>query len=149
MKTHIIPDSAIHDDWYCDGCEDKKQLWRMDFRVGDNGFQAQLFAEVDRKQLGKHGHLPARVPREAERYTSFRLFLERDNRGTVGADDCARIDYAFAAWRVPYERAVKLLGLSEKEFPGAIEDEVKHVATLPCVWEYCAIGADGQINDDY
>lgn len=135
MSTIKNSDLTVHDDWYLDGAEgvEPEQLWRMDFAVGPNEYQVQLFAKVDPTQLDEDGDLATKVRVEDERYVEFRLFLERDNRT---ADGGPRIDYACGAWPLTPGRAEALLSLSEAELPAAIAAEVSHVAGLPCDRRY-------------
>ena len=138
--TFTIRDDEIHADWYCDGVEDSRkhgheQLWRLDFCTDENAFQAQLFAKVDPAQLVDDGYrmdLPDDLPREAERYTEFRLFIARDNRD----ENQNRIDYAWYNWAIDPEFARRLLAAGEQDFLRLAADYVSYAERLPCDPDY-------------
>lgn len=129
-------DLLIHADWYCDGAESGEQLWRLDFCTDDHSFQAQLFAKLDPEQWLAIDLARIDVPVEDEKYVSFRLFLERDNRDTSGEQ---RIDYACASWPITEERAQQLLGTPECAIVPLLETEISHVAGLPCDKSLCEV----------
>ena len=102
---------TVHDDWYPDGVEDGKMLWRLDFP----DYQAQLFRE--------------------EGSGSFSLFLERDVRAPE--DPSIRIDYAGATWPLTADRARRLLTNGLAVCREDLREEFTEVAALPCDPKYC------------
>lgn len=101
----------LHADWYEDGVEEGDNCWRLDFKQGDNEFQAQLFGTET-----KGG------------YWNASLFLERDNRNADGD----RTDYAYKSWNsFSDERAVALLASNRDDAAALLADEIKIVEGLP------------------
>ncbi len=115
---------TVHPDWYADGIDNDENLWRLDFAVNGNEYQAQLFLKlgIPEDELAKcfDGPIP---------YTSARLFLERDNRLPGG--DGERIDYACECWTIEAPRALGLLAVSKDEAVAAMGDQIRHVEALP------------------
>lgn len=122
---------TVHPDWYEDGiecsgeCQQLENCWRLDFAVGGNEYQAQLFGLLDDKfQFDEDEDFSGRTLT----YKSFRLFLERDNRLPDGSG--FRWDYACYWSPLTPERALALLTAGEVEAVANMEKEVKLVTTL-------------------
>lgn len=131
-----------HKDWYHDELAFDtldsgygEDLFRLDFCVGHNEFQAQLFLtttlkEKKFKELEKK--YKYRVPSKHIAYRSARLFIERDNRiPRHEGGDGERWDYAFDSWKLKPAEAVALLREDEKVAMKLMKKYIDRIVAMP------------------
>lgn len=126
----------VHPDWYEEGpefCPGKggksygDNLWRLDFKVEDNEYQAQVFVELgcsEKEYDDQFGGTDKPVP-----YIAARLFIERDNR--IPGGDGERWDYACKQWELDKDQTLFLLTAPSVNAVGLMMDHVREVAALP------------------
>jgi len=103
----------VHPGWYQDGVEGGEELWRLDT---DDKHQIQLFAVATDQEMV---------------FTSFRLFIERDERVKIFSDK--RKWYA-GHWfgTVDPNWALGLLEMNEAEALVELRKQLEYVDSLPC-----------------
>jgi hypothetical protein len=114
--------TGFHDDWYQDG-EGADEMWRLDW----NDFQFQLYGQVDPSQVDDYND--SKIPLWRVKFTSFRLFLELDERDRTGD---RRLWYACNGWPITAEQAQNYLAADTEKMAILGRAYMQEVYALEC-----------------
>src|SRR4051794_17228449 len=115
----------VHADWYHDGIEGGRDLWRMDLP------DVQIQASIDVTNVDDE--LDGEAPQHG---TKAELFIEHDVRGG-GASGDDRTKYSGESFDSSREELVALLAMSKGDVEKRLGYEIRRVKLLPSDPAYC------------